>query len=192
MVTKYSVESGETQHHLLMAETFDQVDIVEINQKDVLVCRTSNHRLYIDDKNISNNVTSFCLHSEFLLLTTLQHTLLCFSLNEQGLNQLMTSDLTVKPWENEGDTTEHCKLQKLIPNSKSFEFLSKKITLILIFFSSEFEKSRERFNFSNSSSKRRSNNFANASRKFGMRSTANFIVTNNSSTTFSTELRRRF
>ena len=36
---------------------------------------SARHRLYRDGEEIAGDVTSFCLHSEFLLATTLKHTL---------------------------------------------------------------------------------------------------------------------
>ena len=36
---------------------------------------SARHRLYRDGEEIAGDVTSFCLHSEFLLVTTLKHTL---------------------------------------------------------------------------------------------------------------------
>nr|CAD7427157.1 unnamed protein product [Timema monikensis] len=45
-------------------------------------------RFYINTKEIANNVTSYTLHSEFILLTTLQHTLLCSRLDLDGIESL--------------------------------------------------------------------------------------------------------
>nr|CAD7595063.1 unnamed protein product [Timema genevievae] len=45
-------------------------------------------RFYINTKEIANNVTSYTLHSEFILLTTLQHTLLCSRLDLEGIESL--------------------------------------------------------------------------------------------------------
>ena len=36
---------------------------------------SARHRLYRDGEEIAGDVTSFCVHSEFLLVTTLKHTL---------------------------------------------------------------------------------------------------------------------
>ena len=36
---------------------------------------SSRHRLYRDGEEIAGDVTSFCVHSEFVLVTTLKHTL---------------------------------------------------------------------------------------------------------------------
>ena len=36
---------------------------------------SARHRLYRDGEEIAGDVTSFCVHSEFLLVTTLKHTM---------------------------------------------------------------------------------------------------------------------
>ena len=77
-----------------------KVEIVEINKKDVIISLSHKHRLFIDGKEVSNNITSFYIHSDFLLLTTLQHTLICFPLTEKGIGQIASCDLTLKSWEN--------------------------------------------------------------------------------------------
>ncbi|XP_058806417.1 putative elongator complex protein 1 [Phymastichus coffea] len=75
-----------------------KVEFVKFNEKEVLVALTRKHILHVDGNPVANNVTSFSVHSEFLLITTLQHTLLCFKLNEIGLSQLCTKDLTIQHW----------------------------------------------------------------------------------------------
>lgn len=81
-----------------------KIEFVKIEQKDVCIALTKKHILYIDDRQVSNNVTSFHVHSDFLLLTTLQHTLLCFKLDEPSFLKLRIKDLTVQPWENKMDS----------------------------------------------------------------------------------------
>lgn len=59
--------------------------VLEIDSK--LHCLGLSHKgnLYLDDALIINNVSSFYLHTHFLLLTTLKHLLLCVELSQEGL-----------------------------------------------------------------------------------------------------------
>jgi elongator complex protein 1 len=43
----------------------------------------------VNGQEVANNVTSFVVHSEFILLTTLRHVLLCVRLNHKGLQTLI-------------------------------------------------------------------------------------------------------
>ncbi|KAG6444956.1 hypothetical protein O3G_MSEX003635 [Manduca sexta] len=49
---------------------------------------THKGNLYIGNRMIMNNVSSFFIHTDFLLLTTLQHVLLCVKLTPHGLNAI--------------------------------------------------------------------------------------------------------
>lgn len=49
---------------------------------------TERNRFYINTVEIANNVTSFYLHSDFLLMTTLQHTLLTVKLSRLNMEYL--------------------------------------------------------------------------------------------------------
>lgn len=80
-----------------------KVEFVRFGEKDVIVALSRKYVLYVNGKQVANNVTSFFVHSEFLLLTTLQHALICLKLDDSGLNQLCTRDLTMQPWENESN-----------------------------------------------------------------------------------------
>ena len=45
---------------------------------------TEHCRLYVNDKEIANNCSSFFIHDEYLLLTTTAHTLRCLSILPDG------------------------------------------------------------------------------------------------------------
>lgn len=78
-----------------------KIELVRFGERDALLALSRKHALHVDGKQVANNVTSFCVHSEFVLVTTLQHALICFGLDEAGLEQLCTGDLSAQPWENE-------------------------------------------------------------------------------------------
>jgi len=65
------------------------LQITHIDGKDVILGLSNRNRLYVDGQEVANNVTSLLIHSEFILLTTLRHMLLCAQLNHKGLQSLM-------------------------------------------------------------------------------------------------------
>lgn len=52
---------------------------------------TERNRFYINSVEVANNITSFYLHSDFLLMTTLQHTLLTIKLAKSNMDYLTKS-----------------------------------------------------------------------------------------------------
>ena len=97
-VLRYSDKFMPVQVNL--PEQCTKVEIVNIEGKHVIISLSRKHRLFIDGNEVANNINSFFVHSDFLLLTTLHHTLICFPLNEKGIKQIGSSDLTLKPYEN--------------------------------------------------------------------------------------------
>ncbi|KAL0127474.1 hypothetical protein PUN28_005627 [Cardiocondyla obscurior] len=77
-----------------------QLEVTKIDSIDVILALSQENNFSVDGKEIADNITSFYVHSDFMLLTTLQHTLICVLLNEAGIKQLSKHDLTVKPWLN--------------------------------------------------------------------------------------------
>ncbi|XP_033204247.2 elongator complex protein 1 [Bombus vancouverensis nearcticus] len=77
-----------------------KVEVVKIGTKHMVLSLYHRNCFAINGKQIANNITSFFVHSEFLLLTTAQNTLICVNLNENDFEELIKQDLTVKPWEN--------------------------------------------------------------------------------------------
>ncbi|XP_012270137.1 putative elongator complex protein 1 [Orussus abietinus] len=97
-VFKYSEDEGICPTDIKLDEFTHQIEVIDIGSRNVIVSLTSRNCLYIDGKEAASNILSFFVHSEFLLLTTLQHTLICVTLDDRGFDQLSTQDLTVKPW----------------------------------------------------------------------------------------------
>ncbi|XP_014219597.1 elongator complex protein 1 isoform X2 [Copidosoma floridanum] len=89
----------------LTSETTDKqmlkIEFMKFADEEVLVALTRKHILFVNGKQVANNVTSFFVHSQFLLITTLQHALVSFKLDDRGLKQLNNGALlNVQPWEN--------------------------------------------------------------------------------------------
>ncbi|XP_012256785.2 putative elongator complex protein 1 [Athalia rosae] len=99
VVYTYSKEKGVNQTEISVNATCHQMNVIEIEKKHVVLCLSDRYCLYVNGKEIANNITSLFVHSEFLLLTTLQHTLVSITLDGSGFEKLLTQDLTVKPWE---------------------------------------------------------------------------------------------
>lgn len=73
---------------------------------------THRHRFYINDKEVANNVNSFFVHSDFLLLTTLQHQLLCCPLSKDMDIQHVGSHFENKGGNNVNATVSQRKLER--------------------------------------------------------------------------------
>ncbi|XP_063627184.1 putative elongator complex protein 1 [Cydia splendana] len=63
-------------------------NVINVSDEIHFLSLTHKGTLYLDDEKILNNVSSFFVHTHFLLLTTLQHVLLCVELTPSGLNAL--------------------------------------------------------------------------------------------------------
>ena len=57
-----------------------RVKIVDVDDSSYVVSLSDRHRLYKNGEEIASSITSFALHSDFLLVTTLKHTLRCLPL----------------------------------------------------------------------------------------------------------------
>lgn len=104
-VLKYTIDTGLVPTSIELKELCNHVEVVKLGLKHLVIALSCSNRLLIDGKEVTNNITSFHVHSEFLLLTTLQHTLICIPLNESGMKQLRKHDLTIKPWEHSDRTS---------------------------------------------------------------------------------------
>ncbi|KAL6440916.1 hypothetical protein ACFW04_003370 [Cataglyphis niger] len=100
-IFKYTKDAEELDStDIFLRELCYQVEVIKIDVKDVIIALSCTNCFSVDGKEIAKNITSFYVHSDFLLLTTQQHTLICVPLNENGMKQLNKHDLTIKPWEN--------------------------------------------------------------------------------------------
>ncbi|KOX68903.1 Elongator complex protein 1 [Melipona quadrifasciata] len=100
-IVKYTRETELVPISIELQKYTYKVEVVEVSGKHVILSLYHRNCFAVNGKQIANNVTSFFVHSEFLLLTTAQNTLVCVYLNESDFEELMKQDLTVKPWENE-------------------------------------------------------------------------------------------
>ncbi|PSN58313.1 hypothetical protein C0J52_00188 [Blattella germanica] len=75
--------------HKCNPEACETLQVCEVDEKNVILGLSSRNRLYVDGEEVANNVTSVLVHSEFILLTTLKHMLLCAQLNQKGLQSLI-------------------------------------------------------------------------------------------------------
>ena len=57
--------------------------------QEVVIGLTEHSRLYVNDKEIANNCSSFFVHDEYLLLTTTSHVLRCLSILPDGKGKEM-------------------------------------------------------------------------------------------------------
>ncbi|CAG5101165.1 Similar to Elp1: Elongator complex protein 1 (Mus musculus) [Cotesia congregata] len=97
-VLKYIHGEGAVPTEIIIPESCDQVEVVEIEKRHVIVMLGCTNRLYVDGTEVANNINSICIHSDFLLLTTLQHALVCVVMNADGFSKLSMSNLSLKSW----------------------------------------------------------------------------------------------
>ncbi|KAJ8714548.1 hypothetical protein PYW07_002773 [Mythimna separata] len=64
-------------------------DVFKIENEIYFIGLSHKGQLYINQTMIMNNVSSFFVHTHFLLLTTLQHVLLCTELTKPGLEAII-------------------------------------------------------------------------------------------------------
>lgn len=100
-IFKYTLDGKFEQVNILLKENCLQMEVIKLGSKDIILALSVKNGFFIDGKQIAENITNFYVHSDFLLLTTLQHTLICVSLSDVGIKQLSKHDLTVRPWLND-------------------------------------------------------------------------------------------
>ncbi|KZC12649.1 Elongator complex protein 1 [Dufourea novaeangliae] len=96
----YTKESTLVPINVKLPDYTYQMEVINTGTKDIVVSLSHRNCFSINGRQTANNVTSFFVHSEFLLLTTLQHTLICVKINDKDFEELIRHDLTIKPWEN--------------------------------------------------------------------------------------------
>ncbi|XP_063980475.1 elongator complex protein 1 [Diachasmimorpha longicaudata] len=112
-VLKYTHGEGIIPTEIILPEQCDHVEAVRIGMRHVLVALGSRNRLFLDGAEVANNITSICIHSEFLLLTTLQHTLVTVRMNELGFSKFSTSTLSIKSWGTDIDESTGLSLRRM-------------------------------------------------------------------------------
>ncbi|XP_063235576.1 elongator complex protein 1 [Bacillus rossius redtenbacheri] len=65
------------RHSFALPERCAKLDVCRVDGSQAVFALSDRNRFYVDGKEVASNVTSYALHPHFLLLTTLQHTLLC-------------------------------------------------------------------------------------------------------------------
>ncbi|KAJ8898249.1 hypothetical protein PR048_003609 [Dryococelus australis] len=76
------------QYTFSLPECCVKLDVCRVDGMEVVFGLSNRNRFYMNAKEAANNVTSYVLHPHFLLLTTLQHTLLCCRLSTACIQEL--------------------------------------------------------------------------------------------------------
>ncbi|KAL4228237.1 hypothetical protein ACF0H5_013670 [Mactra antiquata] len=76
-----------------------QMALCEIDNELVVLGLTSRYRFYVNNMEVASNCTSFTIHDEFLLLTTLSHTCRCISLHTKVKDLPSLSDGKSHPFD---------------------------------------------------------------------------------------------
>lgn len=111
----FSEANGLVEYHFSFPECCYQFEVCSLPGESSTVFlfgMTHRHRFYIDDKEVANNVNSFFVHSDFLLLTTLQHQLLCCPLSKDMNIRHFGSHFENKGGNNVNATVSQRKLER--------------------------------------------------------------------------------
>ncbi|PIK52107.1 putative elongator complex protein 1 [Apostichopus japonicus] len=73
-----------------------QIGYCTMQNKETVLGMTDRYRFYLNDVEIASDVTSFAVHSEFLILTTHSHTCKCIRLDQDSTNSLSASFNTIE------------------------------------------------------------------------------------------------
>ncbi|KYQ49072.1 Elongator complex protein 1 [Trachymyrmex zeteki] len=74
-IFKYTQDGKFERTNITLSKLCAQIEIVKINSDDVILSLSLENSFFINGKEIAKNITSFYVHSDFVILTTLQHTL---------------------------------------------------------------------------------------------------------------------
>ncbi|XP_011692610.1 PREDICTED: putative elongator complex protein 1 isoform X1 [Wasmannia auropunctata] len=99
-IFKYTRDGKFNPTNITLDRLCVQMEVIKIDSKDVILALSLDNSFFVDGKEIAKNITSFHVYPDFIILTTLQDTLICVPSNEAGIKQLRVNDLTVKPWLN--------------------------------------------------------------------------------------------
>ncbi|CAB4001430.1 Elongator complex 1 [Paramuricea clavata] len=99
-ILKYTSDCGHaelkpwvdsTGNTIVLPQPCIYIQTVQIGDEEVVIGLTEHSRLYVNDKEIANNCSSFFVHDEYLLLTTTSHVLRCLSIlpDGKGLSSLL-------------------------------------------------------------------------------------------------------
>ncbi|XP_065059792.1 putative elongator complex protein 1 [Rhopilema esculentum] len=59
----------------------DYIAVCKVNHEDIVIGMTNHYRLYVNEKQVADNCTSFSIHDEYLAYTTHNHLLRCLRLD---------------------------------------------------------------------------------------------------------------
>lgn len=114
-IVEYTTESRCTKKLRGMPTFCEKFDVFKAGDEVICIGLSHKGNLYFDDELILNNVTSFFIHSHFLLITTSQHLLLCVELNSTGVAALKSYRKTESPYVYKRNIETGAKLVTAVP-----------------------------------------------------------------------------
>lgn len=90
--------------------------ILVLDDELVFISLSHKGNLYYNDNLIMNNVSSYFIHTYFLLLTTLQHVLLCTEITKSGIQAIIDYQKTESPHVYKRKIERGAKLVIAVPN----------------------------------------------------------------------------
>jgi len=93
---------------IIFDEACFQVDVLKTpnSKKHLILSLTHTHRLLFDGREYCNIVSSYFIHTDFLLFTTLRQSLVCVPFESEPLEEIKREDFSTLPSINFEDTTK--------------------------------------------------------------------------------------
>ncbi|CAG4944114.1 unnamed protein product [Parnassius apollo] len=88
-IIKYSMGRSISMQDISFKTPCPKFEVVSINSSLHFLGLSHKGNLYINNRMVLNNVSSYFVHTSFLLITTLQHMLLCAELTDSGMEAIL-------------------------------------------------------------------------------------------------------
>ncbi|XP_014368772.2 elongator complex protein 1 [Papilio machaon] len=121
-IMKYSSGKNVTIQDISFKTSCSKFDIVFIQNKLHFLGLSQKGNLYIDNVSVLNNVSSYFVHTSFLLITTLQHYLLCTELSQTGFEAITEYQKNDSPQVYKRKIERGAKLVISVPNATNTIF----------------------------------------------------------------------
>lgn len=115
-IHKYNIGGFLENTNILFKVPCPRFGILPIEDSLHFIGLSHKGHLFIDNVQVLSNVSSFFIHTDFLLLTTLQHLLLCVEKNKLGLKALMEYQTNESDYVYKRKIERGAKLVIIVPN----------------------------------------------------------------------------
>lgn len=123
-IMQYNLGGTVDIHDISFGVSCPKYNAFLIDNELYFIALSHKGQLYINDRMIMNNVSSYYVHTHFLLLTTLQHVLLCVELTKAGIDAITEYQKTESNHVYKRKIERGAKLVIVVPNDTRTVFQS--------------------------------------------------------------------